>query len=59
METSNIPRHHVNKQVHEGKCIALSIYIKEKKSQINLTFYFKKLGKAQTKPKAGSKEIKA
>ena len=31
METSNIPRHHVNKQVHEGKCIALSIYIKEKK----------------------------
>ena len=48
METSNIPRHHVNKQVYEGKCIALSIYIKEKKSQINLTFYFKKLGKAQT-----------
>lgn len=55
---SNIQRHHIKKPVHEGKCIALSIYIKKKKSQINLTFYFKKLGKAQTKPKTRSKEIK-
>ena len=59
METSNIQRHHIKKPVHEGKCIALSIYIKKKKkSHINLTFYFKKLGKAQTKPKTRSKEIK-
>ena len=58
METSNIQRHHIKKPVHEGKCIALSIYIKKKKSHINLTFYFKELGKAQTKPKTRSKEIK-
>lgn len=48
----------ITKAVHKGKCIAVNIYIKKKKSQINLTLHFKKLGKSQTKPKARSKEIK-
>lgn len=47
----------VAKTVLSGKFRAISAYIKKgEKSQVNLTFYFKKLGKDPTKANKGKKQ---